>query len=181
MNLQSLAAELDAMTPAERNACALAWSRREQSRFFNAAAGHRRMDLDFLVPKGTAVMTEVIHEGRNTLPAFRRFAKVFCRPEGREEVWGYNRSGALVETTVGPGYFVARKHGDGELLVDYLKVPPSAPPGWPPILPNEARLSRFVYVGTQDVLRAISEHVCIGRAQKQGKWLPAWFVLVRQT
>ncbi len=177
----SLSAELDAMRPFERNRWVLSWGRREQRRLFDAVAGYASLDLDFLVPPDVGTMREVVHEGLNTLvPGTRRFAKVFCRPEGRDELWGYNRSGRISETLVGPGYFVARNFGEGELIVDYLTTPPNAPPGWPKILPNETRLSRFVYAGTQDILRGVSKHVCIGRAQKKGQWLPAWFVLVRQ-
>lgn len=175
-----LSAALDAMSATDRNRWAFGLGRRQQKNLFAAVRGHAALDLDFLVPSDRAAMSEVVHEGLNTLPAFRRFAKVFCRPEGREELWGYNRTNAMTETVVGPGYFVTRTHGDGELIVDYLVTPPSSPPHWPAIVPNETRLSRFVYAGTQDILRRVSEHVSIGRAQKKGRWLPAWFVLVRQ-
>ncbi|MFT5353047.1 MAG: hypothetical protein ACI9KE_000244 [Polyangiales bacterium] len=175
-----LSKELDAMTSAARNRWVLGLGRRQQRRLFAAVEGHSALNFDFLVPAERGVMSEVVHEGRNTLPAFRRFAKVFCRPEGRDELWGYNRTNTLTETVVGPGYFVTRTHGDGELIVDYLVTPPDSPPGWPKIVPNETRLSRFVYAGTQDILRRVSADVSIGRAQKKGRWLPAWFVLVRQ-
>jgi len=71
-------------------------------------------------------------------------------------------------------------YGDSEVLVDYLQLPPAKLPHWPTILPNSSRLSRFVYNGTQDVLRGVSQHVSIGRAMKAGKYLPAWFVLCRE-
>jgi len=99
--------------------------------------------------------------------------------DGRE-LWGYNRTGAFVETTVGPGYFVAYpSEVGGEVLVDYLRVPPRCPEHWPTIVPNSTRLSRFVYDGTQDILRGVSKHVTIGRATKGGKPMSAWFVLCR--
>ena len=175
-----LSEELNAMTGADRKRWALSLGRRQQRRLFAAVEGHAALDLDFLVPPERGTMSEVVHEGLNTLPAFRRFAKVFCRPEGRDELWGYNRTSTLTETVVGPGYFVARAYGEGELIVDYLATPPSAPSHWPTIVANETRLSRFVYAGTQDILRGVSAQVSIGRAQKKGRWLPAWFVLVRQ-
>ena len=175
-----LSQELDAMSPAARNHWAHGLGRRQQKRLFAAVEGHAALDFDFLVPAEHGAMTEVVHEGLNTLPAFRRFAKVFCRPEGGDELWGYNRTSKLTETVVGPGYFVTRTHGEGVLIVDYLVTPPAAPPHWPKIVANETRLSRFVYAGTQDILRRVSAHVSIGRAQKKGRWLPAWFVLVRQ-
>ena len=74
---------------------------------------------------------------------------------------------------------VAYDHGDGEVLIDYLQVPPDKPSHWPKILSNSKRLSRFVYNGTQDVLRGVSEHVTIGRATRGGKDLPNFFVLCR--
>ena len=44
---------------------------------------------------------------------------------------------------------------------------------------ESARLSRFVYYRTQDVLRGVSRHVTVGRATKGGKPMSAWFVLCR--
>ena len=129
-------------------------------------------------------LSEVVFEGRNTLPAFTRFAKVFCRPDEARaaaagELWGYNRNSGLLETTVGPGFFVAYDQGEAEVLVDYLRVPPDRPAHWPSILENDKRLSFFVYNGTQDVVRGVSEHVSIGRASRRGKTMNVWFVLCR--
>ncbi len=53
-------------------------------------------------------------------------------------------------------------------------------PTWPEIVPNSARLGRFVYYGMVDVMRGISTHVSIGRARKKSGWMDAWFVLVRE-
>ena len=50
----------------------------------------------------------------------------------------------------------------------------------PDIVPNEARLGRFVYAGMKDYMRRVSEHVSIGRAYKGGKPMNAWFVLCRE-
>ena len=128
-------------------------------------------------------MQEVVHLGKNSLPAFNRFAKVLVRaePTKQTELWGYNRTGGFIETVVGPGYFVAYPHEvPGEVLVDYLRLPSDRPDHWPRILSNSARLSRFVYGGTQDILRGVSRHVTIGRATKGGKPMSAWFVLCRQ-
>ena len=66
-----------------------------------------------------------------------------------------------------------------ERALDYLRVPPERPEHWPAILPNSARLSRFVYNGTRDILRGVSKHVTIGQAMKGGKPMSAWFVLCR--
>ena len=73
-----------------------------------------------------------------------------------------------------------RRPVEGEVLVDYLRVPPKRPEHWPEILPNSARLSKVVYNGMQDVLRGVSRHVAIGRATKGGKPMSSWFVLCRE-
>ncbi len=155
---------------------------KHHARLFETACGHRPISLNDIVDPTHPPMEEVIHYGKNSLPAFSHFAKVFVRPDEAEndELWGYNRSGGFVETVVGPGYFVAYPYEkEGEVLVDYLRVPPRRPAEWPEILPNSSRLSAFVYNGTQDVLRGVSEHVTIGRAFKMGKPMSAWFVLCR--
>ena len=186
LDMNAIAEHLNGVSNADRTREVMGLSRREQRKLFDAAEGSRAIDLDFMVPPSLPPLTEVVHEGKNTMPVFRRFAKVLCRPpeDGpADERWGYNRQRQtpIVESAVGPGYFVAGPHRvPGEVLVDYLRVPPTKPAAWPPILPNSARLSRFVYNGTQDVLRGVSDHVSIGRAMKGGRWLPAWFVLVRQ-
>jgi hypothetical protein len=79
---------------------------------------------------------------------------------------------------VGPGYYVAYA-SDGEVMVDYTRLPSDKLPHWPPILSNQARLSRLVYAGMVDVLRSVSSHVSIGRAIRNGKVADNWFVLCR--
>jgi hypothetical protein len=131
-------------------------------------------------------MTEVIHEGKNSLALFTRFQKRFCRP-AREtnppELWGYNEQAMRLVT--GPGYFVAYQPAEplalaGGVVIDYRRVPPDRPAGWPAILPNTARLSRFIYNGTVDVMRRVSDHVTIGRAMRGSQPMDNWFVLVRR-
>ncbi|MCC6333363.1 MAG: hypothetical protein IT380_05175 [Myxococcales bacterium] len=174
---------LDALSSSRRVAEVLELGAKSQAKLFDLAKGFLPMSLDDLVPPGTAPMHGVPHEGRNSLPTFTRFAKVFYQPDDEallgKEVWGYNRTSRLVTTTVGPGYYVAYPHGHGELLVDYTRHPPRTPKGGPRFLPNDARLSRFVYNKTQDVLRGVSKHVSIGRAARSGKTLDNWFVLCR--
>ena len=67
-----------------------------------------------------------------------------------------------------------------EVLVDYNRVPPAHPDGWPAIRPNERGLSRFVYGYMIDTVRGVSEHVTIGSAARKGKDLSSWFVLCRE-
>lgn len=176
----TLARYLDDLDPARRLAEALALSSREQARLFELVAGARPLTLDDLCPFGEAPLRGVAHEGRNTLWAFTRFAKVFAVPDPRaaDERWGYNRTSALVSTTVGPGYFVATQQGD-EVLIDYTRLPPRPLAGAPPVLSNASRLSVFVYRATRDVLRGVSRHVSIGRAWRGTRRLDNWFVLCR--
>ena len=111
--------------------------------------------------------------------------EVECKAWGRPvelRTKDISATGAFIESAVGPGYFVAYPHSvPGEILVDYLRVPPERPEHWPEILPNSARLSKVVYDGMQDVLRGVSRHVTIGRATKGGKPMSSWFVLCRDS
>jgi hypothetical protein len=156
-----------------------------QKRLFDAAKGHKAIGLDFYVKPSLPPMREVVHHGKNSLPAFTEFAKVFIRPDdpaaAKTELWGYNRNPAFIETFVGPGYYVAHAHDvAGEMLVNYTRLPPRKPDGWPEIIPNSSRFSRFVYYNMKDVLRGVSSHVSIGRAIRDGKEMDAWFVLCRE-
>jgi hypothetical protein len=65
-------------------------------------------------------------------------------------------------------------------VVDYRVLPPDKPAAWPKIIPNSARLSRFIYNGTVDYLRRVSKNVVIGRAYRRDKPMDAWFALVRR-
>ncbi|RLB54124.1 MAG: hypothetical protein DRJ42_10070 [Deltaproteobacteria bacterium] len=187
VDVPAIEAYLDGLDGDARIAEVTGLGRREQRRLYAAAEGHRVLRVSDLVPTSTAPLTEVVFEGCNTLPAFTRFAKVLCRPDSASdpeaaaagELWGYNRNSNFVETVVGPGFFVAADHGESEVLVDYLRVPPRRPDHWPPIRENHTRLSFFVYNGTQDVLRGVSEHVSIGRASRRGRLMNIWFVLCR--
>lgn len=180
LDVQAVAQYLDAMDSSSRLAQVAFLGRAHQARLFEAAAGHMTIGVDYLVPPGGMPMHEVVHNGKNSLPLFTRFAKVFCVADSSSnEAWGYNRNSAFLETVVGPGYFVAYAQGT-EVLIDYTRLPPQKPENWPPILPNHARISRFVYNETQDLLRGVSQHVSIGRASKGGKAMDAWFVLCRE-
>ena len=181
-DLEAIEAHLDALDPSARLAQTTFLGRREQRRLFDIA-GKKPLRIGDVVPSDVGAMREVVHFGKNSLPLFTRFAKVFCRPETAEkegELWGYNRTNGLLSTTVGPGYYVAYDRGDNEVLIDYLRLPPRHPTGWPEIAPNSSRLSYFVYHGMQDVLRRVSRHVSIGRAMKKEKWMDAWFILCRE-
>lgn len=177
-----LATHLDGLTPDARLAQTLALTDRQQAQLFDVVEGARRFTLDDLAPSTTPPLVGVRHEGRNSLYAFTRFAKVFAVPDDAglvpTERWGFNDTSTLVTTAVGPGYFVAVPQGD-EVLVDYTRLPPKGLPGAPPPRSNATRLSLFVYNRTRDLVRGVSTHVSIGRAWRGTRRLDNWFVLCR--
>ncbi len=191
IKLPKITKVLDELGPMGRLETIRGWERGTQSALFDAARGYLPLTLEHFVPASVGSLTEVIHHGKNSLAAFTHFQKRFCRvvsKDGKDvHVIGYNHQDMALWT--GPGYYYARQgapedkaeaSGEGEVLIDYRTVPAVKPEGWPEILPNSARLGRFVYGGMIDVMRGISRHVSIGRARKQGKWMDAWFVLCRE-
>lgn len=175
-----LGRRLDELDPASRLRFVFELGARAQAQLYEGAKGARKLRLEALVPAGLSPLTEVVHEGKNSLPMFSRFAKVMCRAkDDARELCGYNRTGGLVQRTAGPGYFVAYEGPGDEVLIDYTRVPDRKPTSWPEIASNNARLGRFVYAGMIDALRSVSEHVTVGRAIRNGKVQDNWFVLCR--
>jgi hypothetical protein len=178
-----LAGALDGLGEPERVDAVAHLRRRELAALYEAAAGNQPLHLTDFVPANVGPRIEVVHEGKNSLPLFTRFQKRLCRPPGARstELWGYNEQANRLFT--GPGYFVAHHNDRGELVIDYRVLPDARPEdlpaGWPAIIPNSARLSRFIYNGTVDVMRRVSDRVTIGRAERGGKPMDAWFALVR--
>jgi hypothetical protein len=156
-----------------------------QAKLWEAARG-QRVVIDEMVPRDLGPLRPVIFHGKNSLPLFTRFQKRFCRPaQGIEsdELWGYNyQPTTWLAPLTGPGYFVAYDTGDGlgGVAVDYTKIPPGRPESWPEIHDNAYRLSRFIYNGTIDYLRRVSQHLLIGRATRAGKEMPNYFLLCRE-
>ena len=177
----AVAGALDGLGDDERIAAVAGLGRRQLAALFEAAADNAPLTLADLVPPEVAPMREVIHEGKNSLGVFTRFQKRLCRPRHpAAELWGYNEQDLRAIT--GPGYFVAHDAGGG-LVIDYRRLPPDRadlPAHWPPILPNSARLARFIYYRTVDVMRRVSDGVCVGRAHREDRPMDAWFALVRR-
>jgi hypothetical protein len=182
LDLPRLAKDLDEIGMPARLWAVRQWTRSVQATLWEAVKGFRPLTLDDLVPPGVGPHVEVIHHGMNTLPAWNHFQKRFARPmdpEPKDQLVGYNVQSLSAFT--GPGYYVARPAADaGEVDIDYTLVPRDRPEAWPPVVPNSARLGRFVYDGLLDVMRGVSSAVSIGRARKNRVWMDAWFVLVRQ-
>jgi hypothetical protein len=158
---------------------------KQQEMLWNAAEDSAPLTLDHFVPADKAPLQEVIHWGKNSLAMFTAFQKRFCRalPEAKtSNLWGYNEQ--TMKSVTGPGYFVCRATTDSDLdqhgvVIDYTVEPAGKAEGWPKFIPNNKRLSRFIYNGTKDYMRRVSQHVSIGRASRDGQWMPNWFVLCR--
>jgi hypothetical protein len=181
---QAISELLDGFEHHERVAAIRSLGRGDQRRLYEAVDGFRSVRLEDLVPPDIGDFVPVRHFGKNTLPAFTHFEKRFCRPRGVDprkpgELFGFNFQ--TMAKITGPGYFVAREDPNRpEVWVDYTRVPPAHPEGWPEILPNERGLARFVYGYMVDTLRRVSEHVTIGSAARKGRDLGSWFILCRE-
>lgn len=182
---KAIAAYLDALTHDGRMQELAALTADDQRRLFEIVDGQACTLAGDFVPAGKGPLQEVIHWGYNSLPAFRTFQKRFCWPSNGPESHiniGYNEQAMKLFT--GPGYFVAREakseSGVTTVVVDYKLEPKEKPAAWPKILPNSARLSRFIYNGTNDWMWKVSKHVTVGRARRDSGWMPNWFVLCRQ-
>lgn len=176
-----ISAALDSMRPESRQDTVLSAERADLATLWELFRG-QELDASHFVPDDSPPMTEVIHEGKNSAPAFRRFQKRFCRPEtGSDSVWGYNHQ--RFQWATGPAYFVGRPAEQGapaRFVFDYTALPERVPSGWPVLAPSSTRLGRFIFLGMHDYVRRVSEHVCIGRVYRDGKSQDTWFVLCRR-
>ena len=162
------------------------------AKLYEAIKGYQPLTLDYFVPPELPPLTEVIHHGKNSLPAFTHFQKRFCKPEGDEagKLWGYNHNGAFITWFAGAGYYVAHDWEPGEIVVDYTLIPPGKPPAWPDaVAKNERGIGpRAVYGNMVDIMRGLSKNVSVGRARRckeagkpeSSEWMDAWFVLCRE-
>ncbi len=179
---EQVAALLDGMTHAERMEAITSLSGPTlQAKLYAMGAAAPAVTLADIVPPDAPPLREVIFHGKNSLPVFSLFQKRFCRPpagQAGDELWGYNHQPMAWIT--GPGYFVVHPDADAPAAVDYRRVPPQQPPGWPAVKANDVGLSRFVYKDMVDYLRRVSTHVLIGHATKYGKSLPNYFLLCRE-
>jgi hypothetical protein len=185
----AIAGYLEGLDAVARLAEVRALDRARQRTLFEKAAFAPPIDLAHFVG-AAAPRAPVDHDGLNTLPvppALRRFQKRFCRPDGGgARLFGYNHG--PTERLVGPGYFVAVPtagrpgwEARGAVVIDYFQVPDGpVADGWPPVVANDWRLSRFVYHRTRDFMRRVSAHVSVGAAYKDERPLDHYFVLCRQ-
>lgn len=160
---------------------------------FSRAAHSAPISEAHFVPTGTPAMTEVIHHGWNSLPAFRGFQKRFCLSSSARAsspaIFGYNHNPPLLRSIgITPGYFVARPtaglaHWErrGAVVIDYHLTPDGpVAPGWPRVVPTSVGLQKVAFDKTRDFMRAVSAHVSIGAAYKWEQPLGVYFVLCRE-
>lgn len=170
---------LDGLPGDERVVATRSLGRGTQIRLWQLVAGFRELRLSHFVPEGRPVFDPVRHYGRNTMPAFVIFEKRFYRMGDGSAIGGANFQ--HISPITGPGYFITSEdENTREVLIDYRDVPKEKPEGWPKIQRNEVGISRFIYGFMYDRMRRVSEHVTIGRANRNGKDFGAWFVLCRQ-
>lgn len=180
VKLPEVTSHLEGLNHPERVDQVVALGKKEQMKLWEIAEGSKEIDLEYLVPRSAKPLQPFPFEGKNSLPMFKTFQKVFYLDNDRN-VCGYNN--AWIGWLVGPGYYMvqmnpkAEKH---EPQVDYTRIPTEHPTGWPEIKSNDVFPTMFVYGGTKDNLRWVSKDVVIGRAFKMGeKAMPNWFVLCR--
>ena len=173
----------DALSHQERLNEMYQFDSHSQALLFDLVTG-QDCSFDFFVPP-SRLNEEVIHWGQNSLPLFSKFQKRMAAIEGVNgiEYSGYNEQ--LMKALTGPGYFqladnLVSPGGRKQLFVDYINLPSFKLDSWPAIIPNSARLSRVIYYQTRDWMWQVSEHVSIGRASRQGRWMDNWFLLCRE-
>jgi hypothetical protein len=170
---------LDNLGPEGRIDTILRLERKHFAPLFEAAKGFRSITLETFVPGDAPPLTNVVHQGKNSLAMFTVFQKHFSKPEGEaNELWGFNHQTMSLFT--GPGYFVVRPSTTepGAVDFDYGVLPKGKLPAWPE-LRGQRGIGWFVYGGMLDVMRGISEHVSIGRGFRRGKATDNYFVLCR--
>lgn len=189
VSLAQVVTHLEALAPEEKLKQCMSIGRAAQRRLFQLCAASPAVTMNDFVPDELPPLTPVIHEGKNTLPLFTRFQKVFCKPaDGSDRLFGFNEG--FTRMLIGPGYFVGHATTEppsestwparGPIVVNYFMVPEAqVPEGWPKVVPNSKGLQMFVYKGTRDFMRKVCDGVTIGEAFKGEKSIDNYFVLVR--
>ncbi len=149
----------------------VAWVRsldgREQHALYALAEG-QAVTVDELVGEEGQV---VRHLGRNGLAGFNLFEKRFSRMGDQIVGYNHNEFGALSSIAAritGPGHYTAypSPQREGEVWIDYRRLPTVQHPDFPPLRDNEHGLPGLVFGNMVDVLRKVSTHVFIGDSFK---------------
>ena len=176
----ALAALCDEYAPSERLEAIRALGKVEMAALFERAAGQPAVSLDYLVPPESPQNATIVWNGKNSLPAFSAFQKIFTR--GTEPGTLVGKNNGSMEWLIGPGYYtcVLSPREPGEFLIDYTREPAQPPAGWAPVKKNKAGFSRLVFFNMHDFLRPVGKNVAIGAAYDvSGKFKNLYFTLAR--
>jgi len=175
---------LNSLTPEQRLEAIRSLNKSQQRKLYQQCANTTPLSNAYYCGE---VGEEVIHEGKNSLPAFTEFQKRFVKLEDGRVV-GYNHGSTM--GLIGPGYFVLKETAGnpdwtehGSVVVDYYEQLPTntpVPAHWPKIKGNHQGLQMFVYNNMHDFMRRVSDHVSIGAAFKKGNSIDSYFLLCRQ-
>ena len=184
-SLDDIASWLDNQTPDDRLQAIQSLNKAEQRTLFEKCVDTKPLTLDYFCAEPNV---EVIHDGKNSLPAFQLFQKRFVRLEDNRVI-GYNHASTM--GVIGPGYFVLKDTSEnpdwtqhGSVVVDYYEVLEAntpIPSTWPKVKGNHQGLQMFVYNKMHDFMRRVSTHVSIGSAFKKGKSIDSYFLLCRRS
>lgn len=171
-DLTTITRMLDAATPEQRFTWIRSLGRSEQSKLFDLAKGTRCTVADLVEHEADVVVCD----GKNGVPVFSKFKKVFTKLGDEYAGWNDNTELAgplsgLAGWLIGPGHFTAYDDpaGTGEIFVDYRKIPARQHPSFPPLVGNEHGIAGLVFGDMVDVVRRVSEHVYVGDSFK-GKY-----------
>jgi len=177
ITLPTISAHLDALAPDERvrQIDQLA-GKALQKRLWTLCAEAPPLTMDEIILPGK---NEARWVGRNSLAMFTSVDKRVVR-QGNDVI-GYNHVTGIGGWFGGPGYFtmLPAPGRAKELVVDYTRLPTTAPAGWPAIVPNTSGTHTLVYGYLNDFCRRVSDGVFIGSAERKGKYLDIYFTVAR--
>jgi len=177
ITLPTISAHLDALAPDERvrQIDQLA-GKALQKRLWTLCAEAPPLTMDEIILPGK---NEARWVGRNSMAMFTSVDKRVVR-QGNDVI-GYNHVTGIGGWFGGPGYFtmLPAPGRAKELVVDYTRLPTTAPAGWPAIVPNTSGTHTLVYGYLNDFCRRVSDGVFIGSAERKGKYLDIYFTVAR--
>jgi hypothetical protein len=177
VTLATVSAHLDALSPDERvRQLDLLAGKALQKRLWTLCADAPPLTMNDIIPPGK---NDARWVGRNSMPMFTSVDKR-CVRQGADII-GYNHVTGIGGWFGGPGYFtlLPAPGRAKELVVDYTKLPSTAPEGWPAIAPNDKGTHTLVYGYLNDFCRRVSDGVFIGSAERKGKYLDIYFTVAR--